>query len=36
MVSSMRLDDALGDRLEVELRDVQRNVELPDALFAQP
>ena len=36
MVTSMRLDDALGDRLEVELRDVQRNVELPDALFAQP
>jgi outer membrane lipoprotein-sorting protein len=36
MVTSMRLDDALGDRLEVELRDVRRNVELPDALFAQP
>ena len=36
MVTSMRLDDALGDRLEVELRDVKRNVELPDALFAQP
>ena len=36
MVQSMRLDDALGDRLEVELRDVRRNVELPDAVFATP
>lgn len=35
-VQSMRLDEALGDRLEVELRDVRRNVELPDALFATP
>jgi len=35
-VQSMRLDEALGDRLEVELRDVRRNVELPDVLFAQP
>ncbi len=36
MVQSMRLDDALGDRLDVELRDVRRNVELPDAMFAHP
>ena len=36
MVQSMRLDDALGDSLVVELRDVQANVDLPDALFAQP
>ncbi|MBX3024710.1 outer membrane lipoprotein carrier protein LolA [bacterium] len=35
-VRSMRLDDELGDRLEVELRDVAYNVDLPDALFAQP
>lgn len=36
MVQSMRLDDALGDHLVVELRDVRRNVDLPDAVFAQP
>jgi outer membrane lipoprotein-sorting protein len=36
VIQSMRLDDALGDRLEVELRDLRRNVELPDAVFAQP
>jgi outer membrane lipoprotein-sorting protein len=36
MVQSMRLDDALGDHLEVELRDVRRNIDLPDAVFAQP
>jgi outer membrane lipoprotein-sorting protein len=35
IIQSMRLDDALGDRLEVELRDVRRNVELPDAVFVQ-
>jgi len=35
-VESMRLDDALGDRLDVQLRDVRRNVDLPDAVFAQP
>jgi outer membrane lipoprotein carrier protein len=29
----VRLDDALGDRLEVTLQDVQRNVELPESLF---
>jgi outer membrane lipoprotein-sorting protein len=36
IIESMRLDDALGDRLDVELRDVRRNVDLPDAVFAQP
>ena len=36
VVRSMRLDEALGDHLEVELRDVRRNVELPDALFTTP
>lgn len=35
-IRTLRLDDALGDHLEVELRDVQRNVELPDAVFAPP
>ena len=35
-ISTMRLDDSLGDRLEIEMRDVQRNVELPDAIFAIP
>ncbi len=35
-LTSMRLDETLGDRLEVELRDVQRNVELADAIFQQP
>lgn len=33
MARKVRLDDALGDRLEVTLGDVQRNVDLPDALF---
>lgn len=36
LVQAMRLDDALGDSLDVELRDVRRNVELPDALFTTP
>lgn len=36
MVQSMRLDDALGDSLEVQLRDVRRNPDLPDAVFAAP
>lgn len=36
LIQSMRLDEALGDYLEVELRDVHRNVELPDAIFAAP
>lgn len=36
IIQSMRLDEALGDRLEVELRDVRTNVDLPDSLFVQP
>jgi len=36
VINSMRLDDALGDRLEIEMRDVQRNIELPDAIFTTP
>jgi hypothetical protein len=36
VIQRMRLDDALGDRLEIAMRDVQRNVELPDAIFTQP
>ncbi len=32
----MRLDDTLGDHLEVELHEVRRNIELPDAVFAAP
>lgn len=35
-VQSMRLDDPLDDHLVVELRDVRRNVDLPDALFTTP
>lgn len=35
-VRAMRLDEALGDHLVVELRDVRRNVEFPDALFTAP
>lgn len=35
-VSRMRLDDSLGDRLEIDMRDVQRNVDLPDHLFTDP
>jgi outer membrane lipoprotein-sorting protein len=33
VLSSMRLDDALGDRLEIVMSDVQRNPDLPDSLF---
>ncbi|MEO8603682.1 MAG: outer membrane lipoprotein carrier protein LolA [bacterium] len=36
VIRSLRLDDTLGDRLEIEMRDVQRNVELPDAIFSRP
>jgi outer membrane lipoprotein-sorting protein len=32
-IRSMRLDDTLGDRLEIEMRDVERNPALPDSLF---
>jgi outer membrane lipoprotein-sorting protein len=34
LLGSMQLDDALGDRLEIVMRDVQRNPDVPDALFA--
>jgi outer membrane lipoprotein-sorting protein len=34
LVQSIRLDDDLGDSLEITLRDVKRNVDVPDALFA--
>lgn len=33
VLSSMRLDDALGDRLDIVMSDVQRNPDLPDSLF---
>lgn len=33
MAKQVRLDDALGDRLEVTLENVRRNVDLPDSLF---
>jgi outer membrane lipoprotein-sorting protein len=29
----IRLDDALGDSLEITLRDVQRNIDIPDSMF---
>jgi len=32
----IQLDDALGDRLEVTLEDVERNADLPDSLFEPP
>lgn len=36
VISSMRLDDALGDRLDIVMSDVQRNQDVPDSLFAAP
>jgi len=36
VMHSMRLDDALGDRLEIVMTDVQRNADLPDTLFTIP
>jgi outer membrane lipoprotein carrier protein len=33
MVEQIHLDEPLGDRLEIALQDVRRNVELPDSLF---
>lgn len=36
VIRGMRLDDALGDRLEIAMRDVQRNSELPDEIFTTP
>jgi hypothetical protein len=34
--SEIRIEDALGDRLEVSMHDVQRNVELAADLFEPP
>lgn len=37
VMSAMQLEDALGDRLDIVMSDVQRNQDLPDSLFeAQP
>jgi outer membrane lipoprotein-sorting protein len=36
VMSAMRFDDPLGDRLEIVMSDVQRNEDVPDALFAAP
>jgi len=34
MARQIRLDDALGDRLEIRLQNVKRNVDLPESTFA--
>ena len=36
VVSSMQLDDALGDHLEIVMRDVHRNAPLPENAFQLP
>lgn len=36
VVREIRLEDTLGDRLEVTLADVETGVELPDSLFERP
>ena len=36
LISSMQLEDALGDHLEIAMSDVQRNQDIPDAVFAIP
>jgi outer membrane lipoprotein-sorting protein len=36
VIGSMRLDDALGDRLEIAMSDVRRNQDIPDSEFAAP
>jgi outer membrane lipoprotein-sorting protein len=36
LISSMQLEDALGDHLEIAMSDVQRNQDIPDALFTVP
>jgi outer membrane lipoprotein-sorting protein len=36
VLGSMQLDDTLGDRLDIVMRDVQRNQDVPDSLFAPP
>jgi outer membrane lipoprotein-sorting protein len=33
VLGAMRFEDALGDRVEIVMRDVQRNPDLPDSLF---
>ena len=33
LAQKIRLDDALGDSLEITLSDVRRNVDIPDAMF---
>jgi outer membrane lipoprotein-sorting protein len=36
VVRDIELEDALGDRLEISLRDVVRNGDVPDSVFAVP
>jgi outer membrane lipoprotein-sorting protein len=36
VIGSMHFDDALGDRLDLVMSDVQRNLDLPDSDFAVP
>ncbi len=36
VLSAMRLDDALGDQLEITMTDVQRNADIPDTAFQLP
>ena len=36
VISAMRLDDALGDRLDIVMSDVQRNQDVPDSMFTAP
>lgn len=33
VVAEIRIEDSLGDRLRITMRDVRRNVDLPDRLF---
>jgi outer membrane lipoprotein-sorting protein len=33
LLGAMQLDDPLGDRLEIVMSDVQRNIDLPDSTF---
>lgn len=35
VAETIRLEDGFGDRLEITLRNVQRNADVPDALFAR-
>lgn len=36
VIRTMRIDEALGDRVEIELSDVRRDLDLPDSLFQLP